>query len=169
MRLAPVVVWFQADEQEAVHFAAESSRTTHAAPQALDACRLFATLLVRAFNGSSKEKILTPVPLDLHPALAPVADMSCLSWQRAKLNTAGYCVYSLEVALWCFAHTTTFEEGCLMAANLGGDADTNAAIFGQIAGAFYGYDALPARWLERLAWRDRILALADQLAARGAA
>jgi ADP-ribosylglycohydrolase len=44
-----------------------------------------------------------------------------------------------------------------MAVNLGEDADTTGAIFGQLGGAFYGLDGIPARWLEKLHGREMIL------------
>ena len=53
-----------------------------------------------------------------------------------------------------------------MAANLGGDADTTAAICGQVTGAYYGKSGIPAGWLERLALRSEIMRLADQLYGR---
>ena len=74
-----------------------------------------------------------------------------------------YCVASLEAALWCFHHHDTFEEVVLAAANLGDDADTTAAIAGQIAGAHYGVAGIPAGWLEKLHWHDEIARLATAL------
>ena len=73
---------------------------------------------------------------------------------------------SLEAALWCFARSDTFEDAVLEAANLGDDADTTAAITGQIAGAFYGLKGIPARWRERVAWSKRIVGIADALRSR---
>jgi len=57
----------------------------------------------------------------------------------------------------------TFEAVVLEAANLGEDADTTAAIAGQLAGAFHGARGIPERWLQRLALRTEIQALADAL------
>lgn len=73
-------------------------------------------------------------------------------------------VESLEAALWCFWTTDAFEEAVLAAVNLGDDADTTAAVCGQIAGAFYGADGIPSEWLDRLTMRDQIVDLADRLA-----
>ena len=70
---------------------------------------------------------------------------------------------SLEAALWAFYHSTNFRDGCLLAANLGDDADTTAAIYGQLAGAYYGLEEIPAQWLEKLAMRDKIQELAEAL------
>ena len=83
-----------------------------------------------------------------------------------RIKGSGYCVESLEAALWCFARTQSFEEAVLAAANLGDDADTTAAICGQLAGAFYGAGSIPADWLRPLVMREEIEQMADQLLAR---
>lgn len=67
-------------------------------------------------------------------------------------------MHSLEAALWCVGRTGTFRDAVLLAANLGEDADTTAAITGQLAGAIYGASGIPEEWLEKLAWRDEITA-----------
>jgi ADP-ribosyl-[dinitrogen reductase] hydrolase len=72
-------------------------------------------------------------------------------------------VESLEAALWCFHTTPSFESAVLEAANLGDDADTTAAIVGQVAGAFYGVQGIPAKWLEKLHMREEILGMAEAL------
>ncbi|WP_341532753.1 ADP-ribosylglycohydrolase family protein [Schaalia vaccimaxillae] len=59
----------------------------------------------------------------------------------------------------------SFEEAALAIANLGGDADTNAAIFGQLGGAYYGIEAIPARWKQTLHEGSQIDALAARLLA----
>ena len=103
----------------------------------------------------------------------PVSDMigrgpdgGYLRKTRDEVTGSGYCVESLEAALWCFATTDSFEAAVLAAANLGDDADTTAAIVGQIAGAHYGVDGIPARWLAKLAMREDIDQLARALFAR---
>ncbi|MBP6789445.1 MAG: ADP-ribosylglycohydrolase family protein, partial [Candidatus Promineofilum sp.] len=70
---------------------------------------------------------------------------------------------SLEAALWAFHHAGTFAEGCLLAVNLGHDADTTAAVYGQLAEAYYGAAAIPATWRDRLAHGDLIIDFADRL------
>jgi ADP-ribosyl-[dinitrogen reductase] hydrolase len=69
----------------------------------------------------------------------------------------------LEAALWAFHGSNSFEEGCLLAVNLGDDVDTTAAIYGQLAGAFYGEGTIPERWLAKLAHRRLIEDLAEKL------
>ena len=80
-----------------------------------------------------------------------------------EIRGSGYVVESLEAALWCFHHTNSFEEAILTAANLGDDADTTAAICGQVAGAYYGAEGIPARWLEKLVNMELISKLAEGL------
>ena len=79
------------------------------------------------------------------------------------VSGSGYVVHCLEAALWCFLITDTFSAAVLQAANLGQDADTTAAVCGQIAGAYYGESGIPAHWLDRLAMRGEIGRLAEQL------
>lgn len=62
----------------------------------------------------------------------------------------GYVLESLEAALWCFWHTHCYADCILAAANLGDDADTTAAVAGQLAGAYYGYRGIRKDWLQHL-------------------
>uniref|UniRef100_UPI0038577CFA ADP-ribosylglycohydrolase family protein n=2 Tax=Bacteria TaxID=2 RepID=UPI0038577CFA len=71
-----------------------------------------------------------------------------LAKSASEIRGSGYSVESLEAALWCFHHTDGFAAAILQAANLGDDADTTAAIVGQLAGVYYGVRAIPAHWLE---------------------
>jgi len=74
-----------------------------------------------------------------------------------------YVVASLEAALWAFHNSDSFQEGCLLAVNLGKDADTTGAIYGQLAGAFYGEKDIPKPWRFRLAHRLLIEYFAGRL------
>ena len=80
-----------------------------------------------------------------------------------EIKGTGYVVKSLEAALWAFYHSHSFESGCLSAVNLGNDADTTGAVYGQLAGAFYGEQGIPESWRNQLAYRDLIESLAEQL------
>jgi hypothetical protein len=82
-----------------------------------------------------------------------------------EIRGTGYVVKSLEAALWAFYHSTDFADAVLKAANLGDDADTTAAICGQLAGVFYGYESIPPAWVEILAWKDRLRETALELLA----
>ena len=70
---------------------------------------------------------------------------------------------SLEAAWWALHRTETFRDGALQAVNLGDDADTTGAVYGQLAGAIYGASAIPGSWREKLARRETIESFADGL------
>lgn len=172
MRLAPVVLYFAADPELAISRAAGSSRTTHGAAAAVDACRYLAALLLGALVGEPRERLLQPhyTPVaglwerqPLVPEIDAIAGGSFGQKEPPLIRGTGYVVESLEAALWAFSRSNSFEEGCLLAANLGDDADTTAAVYGQLAGAFYGASAIPAGWLSKLARREEIEALAEGL------
>ncbi len=169
MRLAPAAMAFAHQPAEAMERCGESSRTTHAAANAVDACRYFGGLLAGALAGAPKSEILgslyAPVPgyWQAHPLAPEVAEVAAGSfWQRQppQIKGSGYVVRALEAALWAFARSEDFRSGCLLAANLGDDADTTAAIYGQIGGAYYGCEAIPAEWRAKITRRDEIEALA---------
>lgn len=174
MRLAPVPLAFAADPAEAVRLAGDSSRTTHGTAEAVDACRYFAGLLVGALRGDTKEELLAPrfepVPgLWAAQPLAPQVDAVAAGSFRTKeppaIRGTGYVVACLEAALWAFARSDSFRDCVLRAANLGDDADTTAAVAGQLAGAYYGEAGIPEAWRAQLALRARIEELVEGLLA----
>lgn len=167
MRLAPIPMFYFPNRVRARQYARESSRTTHAPALCLEACTLFADLLIRALVGKTKDEILLGAELSeiALPEIVAIAKGNYQAKTTEQIHSNGYVVHSLEAALWCFAKTDTFEQAVLAAANLGDDADTTAAICGQIAGAFYGAQNIPAQWLDKLHQHKEITALADQLAA----
>jgi len=167
MRLAPVPLAFRRNIDLAIHNAGESSRTTHAAPTTVAACRYFAGLLLGALEGRSKEQLLSSFfhpALDsdhwhrqpLPPEIAEIASGSFKLKEPPEIKGSGFVVRSLEAALWAFDRSDSFREGALRAVNLGDDADTTGAIYGQLAGAYYGVNAIPQEWIERLALRELI-------------
>jgi ADP-ribosylglycohydrolase len=165
MRLAPVALAYGRDLQLAVHYAGESSRTTHGVAAAIDACRFYGALICGALAGRSKEELLSPdfYARPLVPEIREIAAGSYKEKNPPAIAGTGYVVKSLEAALWAFYRSKTFENAALLAANLGDDADTTAAVYGQLAGAYYGAAAIPAGWLEKLAMRDFVLEMADAL------
>ena len=165
MRLSPVVLFFFPDQTKIIYYSAESSRTTHAAPECLEACQLFGEMLYHALGGASKQEILTScIPeIKLSEALSAIAGGKYFDKSKSEIHGTGYVVASLEAALWSFWMTDTFKKAILTAANLGDDADTTAAICGQLAGAYYGESGIPRQWLERLVMKEDIGELAEQL------
>ena len=172
MRLAPVPMFYAHDPARAIEQSGLSSRTTHGAATCIDACRYFGSLIVGALQGVDKTTLLThPQPLpgywETNPlATAEINEITSGSFkerQPPEIQGSGYVVKSLEAALWAFYHSSNFREGCLLAANLGDDADTTAAVYGQLAGAYYGVNDIPQDWREKVALRSTIESLAYQL------
>lgn len=172
MRLAPVPLFFARRPEEAIERSAESSRTTHGTINAVDACRYFGALLVGAVNGASRDELLseryTPVPgyWDEEPLTPEIDEVAAGSFKRREppeIEGSGYVVRSLEAALWAFYKSGSFREGCLMAVNLGDDTDTTAAVYGQLAGAFYGEQEIPESWRSMLFLRPAIEGYAERL------
>jgi ADP-ribosyl-[dinitrogen reductase] hydrolase len=164
MRLVPIAMFYTQAEQDVFRFSGESTRVTHGAQEAIDCSRLFGLQLRRALLGGSKEQILKTKSLEpLSNKVLDIAEGRYLEKSISGITGSGYCVESLEAALWCFAHSASYEEAVLKAANLGDDADTTAAICGQIAGAFYGINEIPKSWSRILVMESEISVMAMQL------
>jgi len=168
MRLAPIPMFFYPDVERAVLMASDSSRTTHGADECLDASSLFAYTLIKALDGKDKDAILfgldnAKLMEGMSAKIQAIAAGEYKDKTEDQIKGSGYVVDSLEAALWCFHKTDTFRDAILKAVNLGDDADTTAAVCGQIAGAFYGESGIPDDWLEKLCMRDRITEFADAL------
>ena len=172
MRLAPVPMRFAREPAEAIHLAGESSRTTHGTRVCIDACRYLASLIVGALAGIDKHALLhsgrSPgrwhwLEQPLCPEIREIAEGSFRRRSPPEIAGTGYVVRSLEAALWALDQSDSFAAGCLLAVNLGDDADTTGAVYGQLAGAIYGESGLPPDWLEKLAMRREITDLADRL------
>ena len=133
-----------------------------------------AALILGALDGASKAKLLAPFftppgaktsgkPTRCAEPVAAVASGSFRTKETGQIRGTGYVMDSLEAALWAFDQSTSFEEGALLAVNLGDDADTTGAVFGQLAGAFYGESGIPTGWLAKVHAREFITGMADQL------
>lgn len=149
MRLVPVAIRHWRDRDTLQAAAAVQTRTTHGSLATLDASAVFADLLADAIAGASLPDILA----------SPAAGRIEGGWRglhRDAIEGSGWVVQSLQAAVWAVSRTTDFRSALLLAANLGNDADTTAAIAGQLAGAIYGAAGIPPEWLEALAWRERL-------------
>jgi ADP-ribosyl-[dinitrogen reductase] hydrolase len=162
MRLSPVAIRFWNDRPKLIEVARLQTATTHGAEECIEASARFAELLAEVISGKPLAEALAGEP----------ATRIKGNWRgahRDDIRGTGYVVDCLNAALWAVSRTTSFRSAILLAANLGDDADTTAAVAGQLAGAVYGVSGIPAEWLERLAWRPKIEAMADQLFEAGSA
>ncbi len=166
MRLAPVPLFFARDRAAASERSGESSRTTHGTRTAVDACRYLGSLVAGAATGTPKDELLAEdawVGEPLQPEIEEIARGSYRRREPPEIEGSGYCVRSLEAALWALHRTGSFREGALLAVNLGDDADTTGAVYGQLAGALYGEQGVPSEWRAQLALRETIESYADRL------
>ena len=131
---------------------------THANVVVLEACQYLAALIIKALNGAGKEEVLFG-GLSLVPGFQGRTSLETFArhlkplWCRRRaeeMESGAYVLDTLACALWALSESETFEEGLLLAVNLGGDADTVGAVYGQIAGAVYGMRSVPRRWLEKV-------------------
>jgi ADP-ribosyl-[dinitrogen reductase] hydrolase len=173
MRLAPIPLTYRLkSSSEALSKAAIMSQTTHGAEEPVDACRFYTALILSALNGCSKIEILNfdfiadkfdLMTEGLTCKILEVAEGSYKNLNPPQIIGTGYVVKALESALWAFYNSDSFEEGALLAVNLGNDADTTGAIYGQLAGCYYGINAIPQHWVSILAKSSLIFSMADQL------
>lgn len=148
MRLAPVVIRWWHTSAFAERMAQVQSETTHGSAECIDCASELAVILTKAIQGE-------PVALQLRERLCMVP--------LSQISNSGRARSTLLAAKWCVATTDSFESAVLKAVNLGGDSDTIGAVTGQIAGACYGMEAIPAAWLQGLHDLDRLQDLAQQL------
>ncbi|MDZ7697716.1 MAG: ADP-ribosylglycohydrolase family protein [Deltaproteobacteria bacterium] len=172
MRLAPIPLFYANAPDKAIEMSGKSSKTTHGTLACVDACRYFGGLIAGAVKGASKKDLLSPgyrpngrpwQEGELVEDIFEIAQGSYKYKEPPEIKGTGYVVKSLEAALWAFCHSVSFEDGCLLAVNLGDDADTTGAVYGQLAGAFYGVDDIPEDWLEKLVLRKGIERFAEKL------
>ena len=169
MRLAPVSIRWSHDADAVVAMAAESSRPTHPASRLVDTCKVLAAMTAALIRGRPWEEVARADFWNQGPLHAEVEAIARGAWrgkQPPAIRGTGYCVNALEAAIWAVAGAADFRDAVLRAANLGDDADTTAAIAGQLAGARFGAAGIPQAWLGMLAMRRRIESLADALHAK---
>lgn len=159
------------DPAAAIQLAAEVARPTHQSPVVLDACRYFAALVVGALQGASRAELLVP-----HFAPAPgiwskrplrreVAAVIEGRWREPGFEpvAGGNALDALALVLWALHGSTGYRDAVLLAVNRGLDADVNAALVGQLAGAIHGASAIPPRWIAALVAGARVTQTADAL------
>lgn len=180
MRLAPVPLFFWRNPKAAVEYSGRSTLTTHGDRKAYDACRYYGALIVAALRGEAKNDLLDGGFYHKHkdwfdgkPLHDEVNDIAEGSFKKKNgyadgIRGKGYVLDSLRAALWAFwSDEDSFEKGVLAAINLGDDTDTTAAIYGQLAGACYGYDALPEKWKRQVYARKLIRCLSEWMVYEG--
>ena len=179
MRLAPVPMYMVHDARRAKELAGEMSRTTHGAREAVDCCRYMTGMMVGALRGEAKDRLLSDLYSPVYnywvlqrSALTPRVDAIARGVYKSKqaedLPASSYVIDTMEAVLWAFHRTDSFREGALLAVNLGCGEGTTGAVYGQLAGAYYGVAGIPSEWAESVAKRELIENLARKLMSESA-
>jgi ADP-ribosyl-[dinitrogen reductase] hydrolase len=155
-RLAPVALRFLHHPALAEQIARQQSYCTHAAPEAADACANLVALLRHLI-------LRTPGTAPARSAALNIADMGLGHFVSHRRRFTGQVSDTLQLALWSVRQADDFDQAVASATGIGGDAASVGAVTGMLAGARYGYSSIPNRWLNRLAWRNRIRAVGYQL------
>lgn len=175
MRIHPFALYGIAKEMlrdEYLQLLHTASALTHAHERSKMACGIYGLILKRILLHADKTAVLDGLAeaqilyLDnaenVHYQRLFSQDFPKLS--RKEIRSTGYVVDTLEAAIWCLLTTDSYEACVLKAVNLGEDTDTVAAIAGGLAGALYGYDAIPKKWLDTLYRRDFIEEMCERAA-----
>lgn len=179
MRLAPVPMYlFQSND--ILHKCAEQSAMTHPSSQSIQCSMLMGAMINKILSGErDKMKILNFDSLLDEDSkkiyeerfsfykcinngrIDQIKEVLYKETPESLISGDGYCVYTFEAALWAFINTDSFVEGLKKVVALGDDTDTTGAVYGQIAGAYYGINGIP--WVNKIAWIDKIKKLAEDL------
>ncbi|OAT76892.1 ADP-ribosylglycohydrolase [Mangrovibacter phragmitis] len=163
IRQAPVAVANRHSLLNTLVWSELQGKATHCATESVDCSRLFGVILHHLLNGKSKAEALSTKVCPLNARSALINAGSYRHKTRDEIRSSGYVIDTLEAALWAVWHTDNFRDAVLLAANLADDADSVAATAGQLAGALYGWQGIPAEWRTKLAQHEHIVSLADRL------
>jgi ADP-ribosyl-[dinitrogen reductase] hydrolase len=170
MRLAPVVIKYYYDINTCVSAAEMQSVTTHGSLICKEAAAFMAefmwSMLHRDSDIDSKDWMYQQSSTRnfITSEIKAINNFEFLTKEKDEVfHHGGFVASSLEFALWCFHNTDNYKDCVLLAANAGGDSDTNAAIAGQIAGAYYGLSGIPPEWTKKISWNKRIIEMVDEL------
>jgi ADP-ribosylglycohydrolase len=163
IRLAPTAIFRRHSMSATWRESAAQSRCTHRAAEAVNSCELLGAILHLAINGADKSEALSSKVRALYPRTLLINAGEYKNKTRDQIRSSGYVIDTLEAALWAVWNTDNFRDAVLLAANLADDADSVAAVAGQIAGGLYGASGMPAEWIEKLAWSEHIQELGQKL------
>lgn len=167
MRIIPVTLFHTFKKQSPVKYRNDIhnvSMLTHPHIRSVLACGIYDFVLYELIKNPNKESI--KIGLDNayshYKCIEEIKTYTRLlkydfdKLPENEIKSTGYVVDSLEAAIWCALNTNSYEECVLKAVNLGDDTDTVGAIAGGLAGALYGYDAIPKKWLNTLIKKEMI-------------
>lgn len=168
MRIAPVIIaTAHQPVEDAMTLAKLSSRETHYSYEADASAEIFGAMLHRALTAIDKQQVIAVLDLSTGPVFDDIIRRVIKTIPRESeallCDRGGYVVDAIAIAVWGFMNFDTFDDGIIAVIKLGGDTDTNAAIYGQLAGAFYGYSSISNQWQVDLYQEQDIKKIAGSL------
>ena len=161
MRLSPVPAFYHSDKKLALEISWKQGNLTHNSILANDCCKLLACYILRAYENNN---VFDLVPeFNFHHKVKNIADGKYKNKSQDQIKSGGYCIETLEAAVWAVYNSSSFSEAVLKAVNLGNDTDSVGAVAGQIAGAIYGFDNIPIEWVDKLFRKDYLLDIGEKL------
>lgn len=143
---------FYDEYTNALDYAKQVSDMTHFDPLASLSCKLYTAMvykMIRTESLNARKNIIREL------CESSTIYRNIFSPDYTPIPS-GYVVDSFAAALHSIHTSSTFEDTIVKAVNLGGDADTIGAITGGLAGALYGFDAIPTAWVQSLQIRDQL-------------
>jgi ADP-ribosyl-[dinitrogen reductase] hydrolase len=143
MRLLPVALYSMPDEHLLKKYTVEQAHLTHNNPVSDAACICLGKLVHMALGGASKNQLRREVD-------GLVARFPTFAFEPYRGLATGYVVDTFQTVFHWFFRGRSFEECVVGTVNQGADADTTGAICGMLAGAYYGMESIPRRWLKKM-------------------
>jgi ADP-ribosyl-[dinitrogen reductase] hydrolase len=150
MRITPIPLFFYQNIKQAVKVSGDAATLTHGMPNSVNACKLFAELCINAMFNKDKKLVFDINENTDNPLTFLVTDTKNKNYNFDLITGKGDAIHTIASVLWAFNEATSFEDGMKLVVSLGEDADTTGCIYGQLAGAYYGYAAIPERWLQKV-------------------
>ncbi len=168
MRIIPVCLYnnlIGANRQLAIANIHAVSALTHAHERSCIACGLYDFIIQELIEIPSKSSVINALAkskeyyeeYDESKKYWRLFDPNFAQTNIDDIKSSGYVVDTLEAAIWCLLNSSNYKECVLKAVNLGQDTDTVAAVAGGLAGILYGYEDIPAEWINDLAKKEEIL------------
>lgn len=169
MRCAPVALLDYGSMSTLIEDSRVSSRITHPHAECQWSCALNNLVIAELLAGAQPQHAVDNALAtcahrgDVASNVLDRAKRAALSASENTLTPSGYVLDTLECSIWALLRHDGFEDAVTAVVNLGGDADTNGAVTGALAGAAFGFDAIPERWLLHIAGWQHMQELATAL------
>jgi ADP-ribosyl-[dinitrogen reductase] hydrolase len=179
MRLAAIPMILAGNSKSVIASCAEQSRMTHPSSQSIECSMIMGSIINNILSGErEKDRVVRFYLLDEEAkkeyqeqydkygchhngSIESIKNVEYINSDGSDMSGSGYCVDTLRSALWAFMTTDNFRDGLKKVVSLGEDTDTTGAVYGQIAGAYYGLSQIP--WVNNITWIDKIKDLAEKL------